>query len=637
MKNIYLVQANYSDTGSLFLPYAAGTLAAYSLSHKIIRDHYCFKDFIITKSRVSDVISQMDFPFLVGFSSYLWNIEYNLILAQEIKKKWPECIVVFGGPQIPDDLTYLEKYSFIDILMHGEGEATFFYVLRAFSEGMCMDDIPNISFRKDNGLFKTRKEDSPDIVDFPSPYSTGLFDAVINNPKYKDVQFDAVIETNRGCPYGCIYCCWARSGSSFRKFPLTRVKSDLDWIAQHKISYCMCADSNFGILDRDMEIAQYTIELKKKYGFPQVFETTAAKNKDDLTFEINRCLDLAGLNRGVSVAVQSMTPEVLDIIGRKDIGVSNLKTQLERYNRAGIYTYTDVILGLPGETLESYCRGLFSIIEAGQHYCIAMYRCEFLPNTIMYSKEYIDKYKIKTIVSRFCQNHEPIDDNKQLGSRSEIVVETSTMSCDEWKTALKITACAQSFHCMGMLRFIAIYLRKAKKISYFNFYMSLFDWIETKSIVIKNIFEKVFSSVDPFLSGHGSLNFTDSRFGDIYWPFEEGVFLCCCAEADQFYGEIKVFLRRYFEDSLLFDDLFNYQKEMLALPGTGKKSIETLYDWNDYFNHIFDESITEPERKEMVITVKCSGMLSWKEYAREIVWYGRRNGKMLNTVMDSEI
>lgn len=637
MNNIYLVQANYSDTGSLFLPYAAGTLAAYSLAHKIIRDHYCFKDFIITKSRVSDVISQMDFPFLVGFSSYLWNIEYNLILAQEIKKKWPECIVVFGGPQIPDDLTYLEKYSFIDILMHGEGEVTFFYVLRAFLEGMCLDDIPNISFRKDNGLFKTRKEDPPDIADFPSPYSTGLFDSVINNPKYNGVQFDAVLETNRGCPYGCIYCCWARSGSSFRKFPLTRVKSDLDWISQHKISYCMCADSNFGILDRDMEIAQYTIELKKKYGFPQVFETTAAKNKDDLTFEINRCLDRAGLNRGVSVAVQSMTPEVLDIIGRKDIGVSNLGAQLERYNRAGIYTYTDVILGLPGETLESYCRGLFSIIEAGQHYCIAMYRCEFLPNTIMYSKEYIDKYKIKTIVSRFCQNHEPINENKRLGSRSEIVVETSTMSCDEWKTALKITACAQSFHCMGMLRFIAIYLRKAKKISYFNFYMSLFDWIEKESIVIKNIFEKVFSSVDPFLSGNGSLSFTDSRFGDIYWPFEEGVFLCCCAEADQFYGEIKVFLRRYFEDSLLFDDLFNYQKEMLALPATGEKYIKTLYNWNDYFNHIFDESITEPERNEMVLTVKCSGMLSWKEYAREIVWYGRRSGKMLNIVMDSAI
>lgn len=636
MKNIYLVQANYSASGALFLPYSAGTIAAYAFSHKEIQDHYCLKDFIITKSPVDEVVSEMESPFLVGFSSYLWNIEYNLVLAKAIKQKWPECIIAFGGPQIPNDLTYLEDYSFIDILMHGEGEVPFFRILCALQDNKPIDTIPNLSVRIGDTLHKTEEEQPASLESFPSPYLTGLFDEIINNPKYKGVQFNAVLETNRGCPYGCIYCCWARSGSSFRQFPLSRVKADLEWMAKHRVSYCMCADSNFGILDRDLLIAQYVIGLNKQYGFPEVFETTAAKNKDDTTFEIIESLEKAGLNRGVSVAVQSMSPQVLRIIGREKMSVEKLSAQLDKYRQAGIYTYTDVILGLPGETLESYCRGLFSIIEAGQHYCIAMYRCEFLPNTIMYSKQFVDRYKIKTISSRFCQNHEPVGDNELIGSRSEIVVETSTMSSSEWKTALKITACAQSFHCMGMLRFMAIYLRKAKKISYYDFYMSLFDWIEKNSTCVKKIFEKVFASVDPFLQGKGSLNFFDKRFGDIYWPFEEGIFLCCCAEFDDFFSDIRSFTQQFFDDTLLYEDLLQFQKAMVALPFCDAVTIHTEYDWKDYFENVFDMNYECPEKKKTTLTTVPIKIDDWEMYAREIVWYGKRKERTINKITVKE-
>lgn len=636
MKNIYMVQVNYSASGALFLPYSAGTVAAYSFSHKNIQDNYCLKDFIITKLPVAKVVSEMENPFFVGFSSYLWNIEYNLVLAKAIKQKWPECIIAFGGPQIPNDLSYLEQYSFIDILMHGEGEVSFYTILSALAEGDRIDRIPNISVRINNTPYKT-EEQAPVILDaLPSPYLSGLFDKITEDPKYKGVQFNAVLETNRGCPYGCIYCNWARSGSSFRQFPLARVKGDLQWMAKHRITYCMCADSNFGILDRDLEIAQYVIDLNKEHGFPTVFETTAAKNKDELTFKIIESLEKAGLNRGVSVAVQSMTPEVLKIIGRKEMSVDHLASQLDKYRRAGIYTYTDIMLGLPGETLESYCKGLFSVIEAGQHYCIAMYRCEFLPNTIMYSKRFVDRYKIKTVSSRFCQNHEPVGSDELLGSRSEIVVGTSTMSTSDWKKALKITACAQSFHCMGMLRFIAIYLRKAKKISYYDFYMSLFHWIENDSVCVKRIFEKVFESVDPFLEGKGSLSFSDRRFGDIYWPFEEGVFLCCCAEFDDCFADIRSFTEKFFDDMTLYEDLFAFQKAMIALPSRDPITLHTEYDWKDFFDHIFDSSYEYPEKKKTTLTTVPTKIDDWEMYAREVVWYGKRKEKTINKIRVQE-
>lgn len=630
MKNVYLIQPNNALSESLFLPYSIGTIAAYSFSREDIKQNYRLCDFIFTKTPIDEVIAGMDEPYIIGFSNYMWNIEYNLALASAVKKKWADCIIAFGGPQVPDDTKLLENYSFIDILIHGEGEIAFYSILSSLSEGKGFSRVSDISYR-DNGLpVQTEKIKNISLDEFPSPYTMGLFDSIINDEKYKNIQFDAVLETNRGCPYGCIYCCWAGSEESFRRFSMERIKGDLLWMATHGISFCICADSNFGILERDEKIAEYVVQLKKEYGYPQKFETTATKNKDDLTFRINSKLDEVGLNRGISVAVQSMSPTVLEIIGRKNMSIQNFAEQLERYRKNGMYTYTDIILGLPGETLESFCKGLFDVIEAGQHYSININRCEFLPNTKMYSESFVEQYKIKTIKSYLCQNHSRIDDDMSYSSRSELVVETSTMSMQEWRKALRISTCVQSFHSLGLLRFFAVYLRKSKNVSYSDFYMSLYDWIEQESSFVKKTVDRVCASIDTFLSGKGNLCFSDERLGNIYWDFQEGLFVLCAMGIDEFYGEIKEFLDRYFSDKTVLDDLFEFQKESIALPWKTEKILNLQHNWSDYFENIFDSSYTDPEFKSVRIRINASQYDTWAEYAHEIVWYGKRNGRTIN-------
>ena len=632
MKNLYLVQPSSNLSDSVFLPYSVGSLAAYALKHEKIKSKYNLCDFVFMKLPVDEVVSEMNNPCAVGFSCYMWNIEYNLVLAEKIKSIWPSCKIVFGGPQIPDNTEYLEKYSFIDVLIHGEGEVPFHLILDHIIDGADFSDIANISFRDNDILLKTSKVDPCSLDDFPSPYETGLFDNIINNPKYKNLSFDAVIETNRGCPYGCIYCYWARSGTSFRAFPIDRVKRDLEWIAKNQIQYCVCADANYGILDRDEEIADFLVETKKKYGFPKRFETASDKNKTDLTFKINQKLELSNLNRGVSVAVQSMSPVTLEIIGRKNMSVNKLSEQLNKYRKHNIDTYTDLILGLPGETLESFCKGLFEVIEAGQHYAIAVHRCEVFPNTIIYTDEIREKYKIKTISSQLCQKHSRIDKSFDFSSRSQIIVGTSTMSTPEWYTAQRVAICTQSFHSMGLLRFFAVYLRKAKNISYHDFYMNLYKWIETESVTIKKLLDRTCETFEPFLNGKGNLYFADERFGNIYWDFDDGMFLCCAAELEDFYADVKNYLARYFDDHEVFYDLMTYQKEMIALPAKEEKEIHTAYDWHDYFNFIFDNSVTVPVKKPTALKAEKSETDNWPDYARETVWFGRRSGKSLNKV-----
>lgn len=622
MKNIYLAQPTNLLFNSIYLPYAIGTIAAYSFQHEYIKQNYNLCDFIFIMEPFDTVIKRINEPYIVGFSSYMWNIEYNLKLASMIKTAWPDCIIVFGGPSIPDDTEYLEKYDFIDILMHGEGEITFYSLLVGLLNNSKLSSLSNISYRKNGELYKTHKRPYDDLINLPSPYTMGLFDHIIKNEKYKNIQFDTVLETNRGCPYGCIYCCWASKGK-LREFPIERVLGDLEWMAKNKISYCFCADSNFGILKRDELIVQVATDLHKKYSYPEKIYMTTTKNQTDLSFKINSILNNNRMLKSVAVSTQSMSSEVLKIIGRNNMSIKQFSEELKKYREAGMHTHTDLMLGLPGESIESFSKGLFDVIEAGQHNYVFVFCCELLPNTPLYSKETINKYGIKTIKSHLCQHHTKVSTDTTYKSRSEIIVETNTMSKDDWKKALRLSVCVQCFHYFGLLRYIAIYLRKAKNISYRDFYTSLFDWINNSSVLAKNILNKVCASIDIFLEGKGDLGFYDESISDIYWEFPEGLYILYVMNLEGFFDEIREFCKAFFDKEGVFEDVFNFQKEMIVLPDKAEKTITVSYDWFDYFDNLYDKTYTLPKVKKMSINMCSPKTSSWNEFLQIVVSRGK--------------
>ena len=124
----------------------------------------------------------------------------------------------------------------------------------------------------------------------------------------------------------------------------------------------------------------------------------------------------------------------------------------------------------------------------------------------------------------------------------------------------------------------------------------------------------------------------DAKIQDIYWDFDDGMFLCCVAELDAFYSDVSDYLKRYFDDDALFEDLFKYQKERIEVPGAKEKTIVTEYDWYDYFEHIFDDSVTVPSKNQTILQIAESETISWVDYAKLAVWYGKRNGRMLNKI-----
>lgn len=626
MKNIYFVQVGFAFDRSLYLPFAAGAVAAYSLADPKIKNEYEFKEFIFKRERLDAVVARLENPFIVAFSNYIWNYEFNKALAERVKAAYPACITVFGGHSVSESGELLNEEQGADILMFGEGEEPFHRLLCALSAGEELSCVPNIAFRCDGKTVKTPREYYDNIDGYPSAMLSGVFDSILEaNP---DTDFLGVLETNRGCPYNCAYCDWC-AGKRVRKFPMERIKAEIDWLSAHRIEYCFCADSNFGFFERDLEIVDYIVEAKRKTGYPKVFRPCYAKNSGERVFEICRRLNTYGMDKGATMAYQTLSASALENINRKNLTMEHFSSLLAMYNEAGIPSYSELILGLPGETYESFCAGLCRLLDAGQHNSVSVYYCEMLPNSPMSEPEYIEKFSIKTARVPFNHIHSAAH-HEEVEEFSTLIVETASLSHADWIRANLFSVCVQSFHNLGLLRCFALWLHYENGVEYLDFYNALLEFIFSAEATPAN---QIFVAIREKLSDEsGCWNYRNELFGEAEWFLEEGVFLEAVLDLDRFYDGLRPFLKGFDIPKEIFDGLLAYQRGIIRLPAKRSFSLGCDYDFYSYFNGVYVNEYAPLER------VKNSLDFSFEDnsdnacdFAREVVWYGRRRGATLAT------
>lgn len=624
-RNIYLAQINYLHGKSTFLPYAAGTLIAVAKANDEISSIYDFKDPIFIRDKIDNVMSSIENPYLFGFSNYIWNHEYNKVLAKKIKESFPECIILFGGHQITPDPELLEKEDYIDIMCFGEGEEVFEALLLALARGESLSTVPNIAYRENGKIFTsfTRKSER---IDYPSPYLTGVFDSILK--KHPQIDFHCVIETNRGCPYSCAYCDWGNLRCGVRFFPEEKVMKELQWLSDNNIRGFGCADANFGMFERDEKFVDEMVRLHNTEGVLSRFQVSSAKNSNDRVFSISKKLNECGMDKGATLSFQSLSPVVLENIKRKNIPVETFTELLNKYNEAGIATYSELILGLPGETYDSFVDGIDILLDAGQHSSIYIHDCEWLPCSAMGEKQYTAEHGIKFVLVPLNEPHTLIDSNEEIPEFSRLIVETNTMTREDWIKMNIYSATIQSFHHEGLLMLFALYLHYEKGIKYSDFYKAFIDFMFSKpESVGGRVFIKLKERFCEVAEGKAGLVWEDRRFGDVGWPSEEFAFLNVALEVEDFYSEIKDFLKNFFEDEELFESLFLYQKNIVKLPFKEKIEFECSYDFKSFFSELLCSNHTALIKKHCLNSITPVSYNSWKDYARYIVWYGRKDSR----------
>lgn len=335
-------------------------------------------------------------PDILGLSHYSWNSRLNTLFLRMVKRIIPKAITVMGGPNIRTEphgiKALLTTNPDLDYYILHEGEAPFADLASKLLEGNPRPQVPGAAtLIGDEFVFepikynKKRKE-----IDLPSPYLSGLLD-----PFLADADMIPLLETNRGCPFGCIYCAWGIATlSNVRVRPLEMVLEEIDYIGRRsvgQVNWIIC-DANFGILPRDIDIAVKLAEARKRKGFPASVQMWYSKNTSARNIEI---AEILGQVNGTSIAIQSSDPTVLNCIGRGRIRIDEIKKQIHYCKARNLEVQTDILIGLPEETPESHLNSLIDAFDMGFD-LIQPYNIRMLYGSKYESDAYREKYEIKT-------------------------------------------------------------------------------------------------------------------------------------------------------------------------------------------------------------------------------------------------
>jgi radical SAM superfamily enzyme YgiQ (UPF0313 family) len=249
----------------------------------------------------------------------VWNKNYNYALARRLKEINPDCLIFFGGPEMPiTKKNIFEKLPFIDVVIKSEGEIILRQLLDAITNNTSWEDIRGLVINCNGVAVDTGDGDRiSSLEDMPSPYLTGVFDKIM--AEVTDVEWNATIETNRGCPYACTFCDWGSlTYNKVKKFNLERVFAELEWIGKNGCGFVTITDANFGMfVERDNAIADKLIEVQEKYGFPNSFSMSWAKDQKPEVFDIVfKLIKNPKFNQGLTVSVQSMDLDETVTIGQ---------------------------------------------------------------------------------------------------------------------------------------------------------------------------------------------------------------------------------------------------------------------------------------------------------------------------------
>ncbi len=477
--NAYLTQFSIAVQDQfVYFPYSIGCIWAYAEQMGTVKRENLGGLFFV-KEPIDKLILKFYNPSIVGFSNYMWNEGYNDALAQEIKARWPECVIMYGGPQVPDKITdWHDEHDFVDICVHQEGEISF----NSIMAGKELENIPGISYNNNGSWRQTGPSKRiMQLEEIQSPYLIGLFDNLIQD----EYSVNAILETDRGCPYKCTFCDWGGTTfSKVKKFDLDRVFGEIEWVGKNKIDMLNSSNANFGIFkERDSMIVDKIIEVKQKYGYPKLFETSWAKNSNEDVLDLAIRLEKNGLLRKFGISVQSTQPEVLKNIKRSNMKINAFDDILAKAKKHNIAVMVETIVGLPGETYDSYTDNYIKLLKH-TNVSIDSYPLSLLNNSEMYAPEYIAKHKIEWqwVDNSFGEHN--IDEKDRQVTGTGAMPERDMQKVWQWIWCIRLG------HMLGITFDISNKLVTAGHANYKKFYEDWLSYIQTSFGILNEEFNK---------------------------------------------------------------------------------------------------------------------------------------------------
>ena len=306
-------------------------------------------------------------PDIVGFSCYVWNIDAVRTISDKLKQKNKDIQIILGGPEIAREDIIAGKFSDFsaDFLFFGEGERPLLKFLERILgiSDHNLDEIKGFAHRNGNSFSCHSQLDFVEkLEELPSPYLTGFVSDELLSRENMRVN----IETQRGCNFRCAYCFYHKGFPSIRYRNPKIVVDEIEYAYNKGIKMGRILDANF-LSDREFAKGIIRELINRKIKMALFFEMIPIFLDDEtanLFGEFSRLSENNMLMTGIGI--QTLTQESLAVI-RRQIHKKWFEKAFNLLQAQGVIIKSDIILGLPRETKESYLKTLEFITEKMRH------------------------------------------------------------------------------------------------------------------------------------------------------------------------------------------------------------------------------------------------------------------------------
>ena len=281
---------------------------------------------------------------IIGFGVYIWNVTQTTQLVRELKIRRPELKVILGGPEVSHEPETQEIVRLADYVISGWGDVSFPKLCRALIEGP-------------RPLQKMIMGEQPALTEIELPYQEYSDEDLAHRVLY--------VEASRGCPFKCEFCLSSLDKTAWA-FELSAFLEQLKGLYERGARNFKFVDRTFNLkIEASVQILQFFLDRLQESNSESLFVHFEVI-PDNLPDRLKALI--AQFPSGVlqfEVGIQTFNVEVQERISRRQDNVkteANLRWLLSSSNA---HLHTDLIFGLPGETLESFALGFDRLFGLG--------------------------------------------------------------------------------------------------------------------------------------------------------------------------------------------------------------------------------------------------------------------------------
>jgi radical SAM superfamily enzyme YgiQ (UPF0313 family) len=303
-----------------------------------LRPHACLVEFDINQ-RPIDIVERLlaHEPKIIGLGVYIWNVAPTTEVAVAIKRLRPEVTVILGGPEVSYEWDQQLIVQTADYVITGEADVKFAEVCSQLLSG-------------ERPASKIILAELPRFNQLVLPYELYTDEDIAHRVLY--------VEASRGCPFTCEFCL-SSLDTPVRQAPLADLLHHLQLLLDRGLKQFKFVDRTFNLnLNTSRAILQFFLERYQPghfFHFEMIPDRLPAALREILVRFPPGALQF-------EVGVQSFNEAVCQLISRRQD-----RRKLEDNfhflrEQTGVHIHADLIVGLPGESVESFAEGFDRLI-----------------------------------------------------------------------------------------------------------------------------------------------------------------------------------------------------------------------------------------------------------------------------------